>query len=76
MISAFKNIIMASIDIEKENYKKVLKTVLMIEKLSKDYGFTFLDSRKDKILAQLCEKKKDYKNALEHYKASITSAPT
>ena len=31
---------------------------------------------KDKILAQLCEKKKDYKNALEHYKASITSAPT
>ena len=76
MLSAFKNIITASIDIEKENYKKVLKAVSMIEKLSKDYGFTFLDSRKDKILAQLCEKKKDYKNALEHYKASIISVPT
>ena len=76
MIGSFRNIVTASIDIEKENYKKVLKSVSMIEKLSKDYGFTFLDSRKDKILAQLCEKKKDYKNALEHYKASITSAPT
>jgi len=75
MLSAFKNIIIASIDIEKENYEKVLKSVSMIEKLSMDYGLMMLDCRKDLILAQLNEKKKNYKIALEHYKASIENAP-
>ena len=46
------------------------------EKKIKEEGLMSFKGRKDKILAQFHEKKKDYKNALKHYQLSLQDPPT
>ena len=54
---------------------KFYEIILEIDKLIQDMGFHMLKSKKERILAELHEKKGDWHNALEHYYASIDAPP-
>ena len=74
LFGTFMNIFLAELYLAKGDYEKVENCILEIDKV-KELGYGMLNNMKDKILAQLYEKKNDYKNALEHYHLSIHEAP-
>ena len=61
--------------LEKNDYKKVEEIIIETDKLIQENGFNMIEAKKERILAELHEKKGDWKKALEHYYASIDSPP-
>ena len=74
-MGSFLNTFKGELYLEKNDYKKVEETILEIDKLIQDMGFYMLKAKKERILAELHEKKGDWHNALEHYYASIDAPP-
>ena len=51
------------------------RIILEIEKMIEEMGFNKLNAKKERIIAELHEKKGNWKNALEHYYISIDEPP-
>ena len=75
LMGTFSKIFTAELHLERNDYKKVEDSILVVETMMQKYGLNVLDSRKERIWGELCEKKNDYKKALEHYYASIDAPP-
>ena len=69
------NLFKGELYLEKNDYEKVEEIIIETEKLIQEVGLNMLVARKERILAELHEKKGDWKNALEHYYASIDAPP-
>jgi len=69
------NLFKGELYLEKNDYEKVEEIIIETEKLIQEVGLNMLVARKERILAELHEKKGDWKNALEHYFASIDAPP-
>ena len=75
LMGTFSKIFTAELHLERNDYKKVEETILEIEKMIQEMGFNMLEAKKERILAELHEKKGNWKNALEHYYVSIDAPP-
>ena len=53
----------------------VEEIIVKTEKLIEEMGFKMLEAKKERILAELNEKKGNWKNALEHYYVSLDAPP-
>ena len=69
------NLFKGELYLEKNDYEKVEEIIIETEKLIQEVGLNVLVARKERILAELHEKKSDWGNALEHYYASIDAPP-
>ena len=69
------NLFKGELYLEKNDYEKVEEIIIETEKLIQEVGLNVLVARKERILAELHEKKGDWKNALEYYYASIDAPP-
>ena len=69
------NLFKGELYLEKNDYEKVEEIIIETEKLIQEVGLNMLVARKERILAELHEKKGDWKNALEYYYASIDAPP-
>ena len=69
------NLLKGELFLERNDYEKVEEIILETEKLIQEVGLNMLVSRKERILAELHEKKGDWENALEYYYASIDAPP-
>ena len=69
------NLFKGELYLEKNDYEKVEEIIIETEKLIQEVGLNMLVARKERILAELHEKKSDWGNALEHYYASIDAPP-
>ena len=74
-MGSFLNAFKGELYLEKNDYEKVEEIILEIDKLIQNMGFNMLKARKERILAELHEKKGDWENALEYYYASIDAPP-
>ena len=75
ILGSLLNVLKGELHIERGDYEKVEEIILETEKLIQEMGFKMLEQKKERILAELHEKKGDWRNALEHYYASINSPP-
>lgn len=75
LLGSFLNIFKGELHLERNNYEKVEEIILEIEKMIKEMGFNMLNAKKERIIAELHEKKGNWKNALEHYYISIDEPP-
>ena len=64
LMGKFDRMLTAEVHLEKEDYDKVEECLVEIDRII-ELGYNMLASRKNKILAQLYEKKTDFKNANE-----------
>ena len=69
------NLLKGELFLERDDYEKVEEISIETEKLIQEMGFKMLEAKKERILAELHEKKSDWENALEHYYASIDAPP-
>ena len=69
------NLFKGELYLEKNDYEKVEEIIIETEKLIQEVGLNVLVARKERILAELHEKKGNWKNALEHYYVSIDAPP-
>tara|TARA_B100001013_G_C24333407_1_gene333569 strand:- start:110 stop:463 length:354 start_codon:yes stop_codon:yes gene_type:complete len=76
LMGSFSHLCTAQLYLEKNDYQKVEKCVLGVEKLIQEHGLKMLEPEKEKILGELCEKQNNYKQALKHYHVSIKLPPT
>ena len=74
-IGSLINLFKGELYLEKNDYEKVEEIIIETEKLIQEVGLNMLVARKERILAELHEKKSDWGNALEHYYASIDAPP-
>ena len=75
LMGSFINIFKCDLHLERNDYNKVEEIILETEKLIQEMGFNMLEAKKERILAELHEKKGDWENALEYYYASIDAPP-
>ena len=69
------NLLKGELFLERNDYEKVEEIILETEKLIQEVGLNMLVARKERISAELHEKKGDWGNALEYYYASIDAPP-
>ena len=69
------NLFKGELFLERNDYEKVEEIILETEKLIQEVGLNMLVARKERISAELHEKKGDWGNALEYYYASIDAPP-
>jgi len=69
------NLLKGELFLERNDYEKVEEIILETEKLIQELGLNMLLTRKERITAELHEKKGDWENALEYYYASIDAPP-
>ena len=69
------NLFKGELFLERNDYEKVEEIILETEKLIQEAGLNMLVTRKERISAELHEKKGDWENALEYYYASIDAPP-
>ena len=69
------NLFKGELFLERNDYEKVEEITLETEKLIQEFGLNMLVTRKERISAELHEKKGDWENALEYYYASIDAPP-
>ena len=69
------NLFKGELFLERNDYEKVEEIILETEKLIQELGLNMLLTRKERITAELHEKKGDWENALEYYYASIDAPP-
>ena len=74
-IGSIINLFKGELYLERNDYEKVEEIIIETEKLIQEVGLNVLVARKERILAELHEKKGDWKNALEYYYASIDAPP-
>ena len=75
IVGSLLNVLNGELYLERDDYDKVEEIVAEAEKLIQEMGFKMLESKKERILAELHEKKGDWRNALEYYYASIDAPP-
>ena len=75
ILGSLLNVLKGELYLERNDYEKVEEIIAKTEKLIQEMGFKMLEQKKERILAELHEKKGDWRNALEHYYASINSTP-
>jgi len=75
ILGSLLNVSKGELFLERDDYEKVEEIIIETEKLIQEMGFKMLEAKKERILAELHEKKSDWKNALEHYYASIDAPP-
>ena len=75
ILGSLLNVLKGELYLERDDYEKVEEIIAETEKLIQEMGFKMLEQKKERILAELHEKKGDWENALEHYYASINSPP-
>ena len=74
-IGLFNRMLIADIHLDRGDYEKVEESIIEMDILIKELGLKMIESRKNKISAQLHEKKGDFKNALDYYQASMHESP-
>ena len=75
IVGSLLNVLKGDLYLERDDYEKVEEIIVQTEKLIQEVGLNMLVARKERILAELHEKKSDWKNALEYYYASIDAPP-
>ena len=75
IVGSLLNVLKGELYVEKSDYEKVEEIIVQTEKLIQDVGLNMLVAKKERILAELHEKKGDWRNALEYYYASIDAPP-
>jgi len=76
LMGSFSYLSTAELYLEKNDYQKVEKCVLLAEKLIKEHGLKMLENEKERILGELCERQSNYKQAIKHYSLSSNLPPT
>tara|TARA_B100001123_G_C14974877_1_gene893158 strand:+ start:374 stop:715 length:342 start_codon:yes stop_codon:yes gene_type:complete len=75
ILGSLLNVLKGELYLERDDYEKVEEIIIETKKLIQEMGFKMLEAKKERILAELHEKRSDWKNALEHYYASIDAPP-
>ena len=75
ILGSLLNASKGELHLERDDYEKVEEIIIETEKLIQETGFKMLDGKKERISAELHEKKGDWNKALEHYYASIDAPP-
>ena len=75
ILGSLLNVLKGELYLERNDYEKVEEIIAEAEKLIQEMGFKMLEQKKERILAELHEKKGDWRNALEYYYASIDAPP-
>ena len=75
ILGSLLNVLKSELHLERNDYEKVEGVIIETDKFIQEMGFKMLEAKKERILAELHEKKGDWKNALGHYYASINSPP-
>ncbi len=75
LLGSFLNTFKGELYLERNDFEKVEEIILEIDTIIQEMGLKMLEPKKERILAELNEKKGNWRNALDHYYASIDAPP-